>query len=760
MKSALTISALGICLSSAFAVQDDPFGGGPVVAPQRPAATVIPEEEKNLYLPDGRLKLEFLPKEVQLVVDTVRRSNPASPKQLAEALRTMMDLDQFDEAKFYLAQLAAAPMDDAAMYSLNQSIGSDFFLRLARSTDLAPQGNAFAIKVIGASRKTASSPVRVEELINKLGNENVAIRSDASRSLARLGEFGVARMIEVFADDSRSDQFDSIRASLQSIGSVGLAPLIAASRSTNEKVQLEAVLALSAIRDPEAFDAIVARFYSSSSSERIKKAASTAFIDQYGYFPNAERVSNSWWVKTKDLLSDDEAKGARRLGFADKPANVWRWNAAQNRLGKFPLTRVAARRIRAADKAEVLAEINPTNQELQLLGILTQLEAQKQLAGPSQSINATQLLKKSNASPMFINEVLEQALERELIPAAIGACEVLEQMADPSVLASGTHRPCSLVRAILSGDRHLQYAAVRAIAATDPQRQFAGSSYFVQCMVFMANYEERPGVLIGNSREDLARTLAGRMLQSGLAGSTAANGRDFYRQSTQDANLRYLLISDTFHRPDYAELVQQLRQDWRTKRLPIAILFRAENQRRVTRVAENDDLTIAMPFTLNSELVALQVQQLDRFSAVWPVSIDDRQLQSEFALNWLAKAAKGDERYAYLDLASYESQLSRLIFTPGAEQVATEVISALGTPQSQRVLVNYASELALPIANREAAAEAFKTSVNENGILLTSSEIMQQYDRYNASEKDTQESQKILGDILDAIESRTKTGSR
>ena len=211
-------------------------------------------------------------------------------------------------------------------------------------------------------------------------------------------------------------------------------------------------------------------------------------------------------------------------------------------------------------------------------------------------------------------------------------------------------------------------------ASIDPQNKFAGSSYFAQSAIFLANYAERPGVLVGNSREDLARTLAARMIPSGLMGTTAGNGRDFYRMATQDANLRYLLVCDTFHRPDYAELVQQLRQDWRTRRLPIAILYREENSRRVMRVADNDDLTVAMPFTTNPELVALQVQQLDRFSTVWPVTIDDRRLHAEFALNWLAKAAKGGEKYGYLDLASHESQLSKLIFTRGAEQVATQVI--------------------------------------------------------------------------------------
>ena len=247
------------------------------------------------------------------------------------------------------------------------------------------------------------------------------------------------------------------------------------------------------------------------------------------------------------------------------------------------------------------------------------------------------------------------------------------------------------------------------------------------------------------------------MLPSGLNGQTAQNGREFYRKATQDANLQFLLVCDTFHRPDYAELVQQLRQDWRTRRLPLAVLYRQENETRAIRVADNDDLTIAMPFTVNPELVNLQVLQLARFSSVWQLTIDDRRLHSDFALKWLAKAAKGGEDYAYLDLASYEQQIGQLIFSHGSEAMAAEILSALGTADSQRMLINYASELGLPIENRQAAAAAFTRSVEKNGVLLTSSEILQQYDRYNASELDTVESQKVFGSILDAIESKKKT---
>ena len=81
-------------------------------------------------------------------------------------------------------------------------------------------------------------------------------------------------------------------------------------------------------------------------------------------------------------------------------------------------------------------------------------------------------------------------------------------------------------------------------------------------------------------------------------------------------------------------------------------------------------------------------------------------------------------------------------------------MATLGTHESQRVLVETASAGPLPIETRQAAAAAFATSVEQFGLLLTGDEIVRQYDLYNASEREPQETQAVLGSLLDTIESQ------
>ena len=69
-------------------------------------------------------------------------------------------------------------------------------------------------------------------------------------------------------------------------------------------------------------------------------------------------------------------------------------------------------------------------------------------------------------------------------------------------------------------------------------------------------------------------------------------------------------------------------------------------------------------------------------------------------------------------------------------------------------LLELAGQLTQPLEVRQAAAGAFAASVARFGTLLTTREINEQYDRYNASEVQDEETQRLLAGILDVMEAR------
>jgi hypothetical protein len=97
------------------------------------------------------------------------------------------------------------------------------------------------------------------------------------------------------------------------------------------------------------------------------------------------------------------------------------------------------------------------------------------------------------------------------------------------------------------------------------------------------------------------------------------------------------------------------------------------------------------------------------------------------------------------------------LYRPATATTAITALSTLGTPESQRTLVNLASQSSLSNEVRRNAAKAFRTSAQARGVLLTTDEILAQYDRYNASAEADAETQEILGAVLDAIEGARAT---
>jgi len=92
------------------------------------------------------------------------------------------------------------------------------------------------------------------------------------------------------------------------------------------------------------------------------------------------------------------------------------------------------------------------------------------------------------------------------------------------------------------------------------------------------------------------------------------------------------------------------------------------------------------------------------------------------------------------------------LYTPGLGSKAAAVLGNLGSVESQQALVELASRWTQPLEARRAAVKAFRRNIEASGILLTSRQILRQYDRYNQSEKLDQPTQRILGLILDCIE--------
>jgi hypothetical protein len=108
----------------------------------------------------------------------------------------------------------------------------------------------------------------------------------------------------------------------------------------------------------------------------------------------------------------------------------------------------------------------------------------------------------------------------------------------------------------------------------------------------------------------------------------------------------------------------------------------------------------------------------------------------------------------FYDLRRQTDVIEAAALRPQAASESIAALAVLGTPAGQRALADLASLQTTSIATRREAAQAFDRNAQQHGLLLTSDEILRQYDRYNASATADAGSQQVLGTVLDAIESQ------
>ncbi|WP_148619083.1 HEAT repeat domain-containing protein [Mariniblastus fucicola] len=690
----------------------------------------------------------------ELLVRSVAQSNPTTAIELAKAIGLMIDIERFDVASEYLDSLASLELDGEASYELNRSVGPDLFYEIARAKDLQPLGRETAVKVFKAASSWANSDERVAVLIDQLASDDEYARGEAFAKLNRVGKKGVARVIETFADQNREDDFPAMRGALYAFGESAVGPLLGAAESNEPAVRIEAIRGLAKLESNQAVDMLLRQSLSLQTQSPFRELASF-HLSKSGRAPARSDAESRLRSRVEGFLEGRRESAESLVGTVD----VWSWNDDSGKLEVVEVESSVAARLRAAELARTLFEIDPTNTRNRELHLLSQLEFRKRRVGASQQINVDELLEQAeNIDAVEIERLLVEAIDLDLIPAATAACEVLKQIGSDSQVVGAERRP--LVNAILVGDRHLQFAAFDAIAEINPKTAYAGCSYVAELGAFLASSRFNRKCAVGHIRNEVAQAWATSTGPRGWSSMAATSSQEFFEKVTSDPDVAMLIVSDTLRRPEHRELVQQLRSHWKTRRMPIGLLARDANHLiRSVRYTEGIDRLLTFPISLDSGAIASQLDQLEDQQSPWNVSSDDRYRHAARAVQWL-EGATTDPELDFYHFGAHQKQLLDLLYHPEFTSSAAKILATQPTAVAQRAMLGFVSQGDLPIEARELVADAFESAVKRGGTMLTTREIQLQYERYNASESQPAETQKVLGRVLDVIEARRKRSRR
>ncbi|MGY8769494.1 MAG: HEAT repeat domain-containing protein [Pirellulales bacterium] len=698
------------------------------------------------------------PEDAKPIVDTpavlvIKESNPQTATEIVRAAELMIDLGRDDLALAYLQLLVANAPDEDSWVAAHKKYGSGIFIRFQSLASLQPTGAEVAQSALQAISDYAHNSKRIDGLIQQLGSDVVLERQKAKAELSRAQQFAVNPLLKALGDPAQATQHATINQLLVSLGEYSEAPLLAALDTENNAQKANVIRLLTQLRSHSAVSLLVGPVVAEDSSDEVKKAAATALIELIGSVPSNNEVQayllkriEAYTAGTPMLEEDDEGK-----------VRLWTWDQkSQQAVGNYIPSEDASLLI-AARLAEDLYQLDTSNAEYRRLYLTTALQSVKYLGGIDQPIIDTPEAKIALGLGFeYIEDLLRYTMGKpNFLAATLAACELLGT-ADASILEGSGGQPRALARALRHGHYLVRVAAADAIVKIDPQQPYPGSSALSETLVYLASATGQRVVVIGEPHLERAESLAALFYQLGFSPIVTRGGRPLFQAAYSTADVEMILVSDGVDYPVALESLQILRRDRRTADLPIGLLSRIENLERFELRTSDDRLTIPMVRPFDADGLTIRIQQLLESQGRYLVSAETRLANAKNAMRTLATLSTDQEKYGFYRLLEREDELLPMLQLSETTLLAASLAGQLGTPNAQLALVNLASESGRVLEHRQACVLAFQTAVEKRGLMLTKANILKQYTRYNASETLDKQSQKVLSDILDAIEKPTK----
>jgi len=693
------------------------------------------------------------PKATDAAVQTILDAKSKTPAELMQAALSLLQLDRAEAAKPLLQQVLAAKPDPATSADLIHRFGSAAFFQLATDPSLKPDGALLAKQVLGAAAAAAHDAARLAAAVKQLGAPSPEAQQDALATLRDGGAYSVPPLLAAIADPTQAPIHALAQGAIVDLGTDAIKPLVAALDQHDPARAVQAIALLAAIGDKSSAVYLLAPRFSADSPPQVRQAAGAALEQLLG--TSGDRMAaiqllsgevRSYFDRQRVLRPDDGAN-----------STVWDFDPATARfaVASYPPPRATA--FVAVRLASDLMRLEPDSIEARrsyLVSLLASGQFRVGLDSPLPTGAGSEYARAAKFGADAVSNAMAQALAAGHTTAAQAAAQVLQGIGSAAILTREEPRPCPLVEALRSSNRRLRFAAAAAVISFRPTAPFAGSSYLTDAAADLATSAGRRRAVIGFPTTRIAQQLAGLAAASGYEPQTANNGFGVYDAATQSADTEIVFISGRIARPDAFDLIQQLHNDWRTADVPVCVMGELDDYAiQQKRFAAEPKVFVALRPEKPAEMDAAVAKGAELAGdRVIPPAL--RLQQAAIALDWLAQMATAPPEV--FDVRRYEYVVEHALYHPLLAPHATVAMGRFGTHSSQIALVDLASLAVQPFEVRRAAATAFAESVKHFGLRLAPSEVVRQYDRYNASAKLDKATQQLLGGILDAIEAPTK----
>ncbi|WP_145086175.1 hypothetical protein [Aureliella helgolandensis] len=685
------------------------------------------------------------------VVQAVRQQPPETPEEMAKALTWLVRIKRFDEAKRWLDHLATLNWNQQELAQLARSGGSSLWVRLrAPEAELSAAQSKLISEIFTAPAELARDLTSINGWIDRLASKSAGQRRLAQLRLQDASLVAVQRLIDRLLAGDALVPAEMLAGTILEFGRDGIEALQTACWVKDPARAARVLMALADLPGTHFYPELGAATVSPLLATEHQTALRAKLEAKHSKLPSPAAVSKLLTKRFDDSLAEYQE---RRSQVAMLPITLWRVTT-----DGATIERVEAK---AADlPLERLAQLaglrlrlpTATADELRDCGAALLQRAYQispQLRDPQLAshlllpLTATQL-----TTTNLLEQVYTQATTWQMHGGALRAIELLGKDAGDS---AATAPLGFLSKRLLDSRPSVRYSAFSTLARLNPQHAYLGAETALHTALEIMQLGNGPHALVIGGQSDRRQTAVNQIqMQTSAATSSANTARNAFIALDRETPTELVVIVDRVADQSIFQLIQRLRGGKRSSALPIAVLTDELYQYERELIDRTPGVIHSVLSTDPQQMARVLMQLANSLDTVPLTAVERSQLAIQ-AGDFLATIAANRTQYAFYPLGDIGSHLmvEANNFLPRAR---IDVLSGLGTAESQRKLIAMASQESLEETHRLAAARAFGSSVRSFGMSLGQQDILANYDLYNQLAPQDPVALRALGHVLDVSE--------
>lgn len=730
---------------------------------------LTPEEEERAKERAKYLRAEDVPDELKSEQDYFDSATPAeravlqkTPTNAAEWFVAAVRVARVGRPNFakILAKksLEAPDASPEETATLLESLGAGRAAYFVANPTIGADGSAAYERVMQTAREYWRSDAALEAAFSRAISGSVSERAAAITDARKGGDVAVAALVDKLLSGNEADEKVALEL-LPFFEEEAVDALVAALRAVSADEIAPIADALAGFQSVKVAPELLARYFQIAADSAGAESLVAALAKQLSKTPSAEEFVKESYRRAREFYRNERVFA----NTVDGAAPVWLWDASTRRVTREERSCAEISRAEAAYWATTAYRVGESRgvlpQGAKALAIVAVAARESNIAGLDASRTAIPVFEKEfpNLSAQELVDALRLALETQRWDGALIPTILLQDRGDES-LCYGDGTPSTIVQGATCPDRRVRYEALTAIVRWNPSKRYVGSSRVLSALEWFATSSGERLVVVA-SPKFADSTLIGRAFGTqGLRVVPATTGREALLAAQSSADVEAIFVLSTVSKPDIRTMAQALRGDWRTAEVPLLVGADDEREEISANLAvgcEPNAIVLATP--RQHDAAAFALERLYDKSGVNVVAPEVRLAQSRQAIAAILQLTSTHPEIYELENAN--ALLDRLLATPSLLNEALEFASTIKTPYAQTELARLAGDVRLSVEERGRVVDAFQRQLSANGSLLRGPDVAAMYDRYNASETEDVQTQRVLSRLLDVYEAATGKSS-